>query len=96
MLLALLRFSRPVMLLMTFFSSTTAVLIIYALYELALHQEIQDKVFKEVRSAIDGNDGKLDYQTLNELNYLDMVVSEVLRKYPPGLRVSAFLISVIS
>ncbi len=57
---------------------------IYALYELALNPEIQERL----ASGLDGEarNGALTYDTVNQHEYLDMVVSETLRKYPPGPR----------
>ncbi|XP_017777370.1 PREDICTED: cytochrome P450 9e2-like [Nicrophorus vespilloides] len=46
--------------------------------ELALNPDIQDKLIKEIDEA-----GAIDYSKLSSLKYLDMVVSETLRKWPP-------------
>ncbi|XP_075217524.1 cytochrome P450 6A1-like [Lycorma delicatula] len=58
---------------------TTSVTLGFCLYELALNPHIQDKLIDELDEA--GSD--LSYDVLNQLPYLDMVVSETLRKYPP-------------
>ncbi|CAL8086117.1 unnamed protein product [Orchesella dallaii] len=66
--------------------STTANIIAVAAYALAVHQDIQDKLRKEVDSKLfkDGKDQtEVDYDELNKLVYLDMFLSEVLRKWPP-------------
>ncbi|KAJ8667185.1 hypothetical protein QAD02_008847 [Eretmocerus hayati] len=55
-----------------------------ALYELALHPEFQDKVRKEIRGQIEKNEGQLTYDCIKQMKYLDQVVKETLRKYPPG------------
>ena len=55
----------------------------FTLYELALNQDIQEKLREEILQEIEGNDGKLTYELLNNLKYLDMVTKEVLRKHPP-------------
>ncbi|KAF0770710.1 putative cytochrome P450 6a13, partial [Aphis craccivora] len=55
----------------------------YCLYELALNKSIQDKVRKEVQLKLSQNDGQIDHALLMDLNYLDMVIAETLRKYPP-------------
>lgn len=55
----------------------------FALYELALNTDIQDKLAEEITTMISENDDKLTYDLLLEMKYLDMVVSETLRKYPP-------------
>ncbi|CAG9762922.1 unnamed protein product [Ceutorhynchus assimilis] len=59
-------------------SSTTTS---YALLELAQNQNIQDKLRTEIREILKTN--ILSYESLNEMTYLDNVVSETLRKYPP-------------
>lgn len=61
-------------------SSTTMSL---TLYELALQPEIQTKLRNEINNALEETNGKITYDMAMNLPYLDMVVSEVLRKYPP-------------
>lgn len=54
------------------------------MYELALNPDIQERLRKELKAGIEENDGKLSYDLLFSFKYLDMVVSETLRKYPPA------------
>ncbi|KYN22899.1 putative cytochrome P450 6a13 [Trachymyrmex cornetzi] len=61
---------------------TSSNTIAFCLYELALNQEIQDKTRREIHNAI--GDGKLTYDAVQEMKYLDMVILETLRKYPPA------------
>lgn len=61
-------------------SSTT---ISFTLYELALNKDIQKTVRTEIHEALAQTDGKITYDMITNLPYLDMVVSETLRKYPP-------------
>lgn len=51
---------------------TSSNTIAFCLYELALNQEIQDKTRREVHNAI--GDGKLTYDAIQEMKYLDMVI----------------------
>ncbi|XP_032662743.1 cytochrome P450 6k1-like [Odontomachus brunneus] len=60
-------------------SSTTAT---FCLYELAIHQDIQDKVRQEIIQMLKKHGG-LTYDAMNEMTYLHKVVQETLRKYPP-------------
>ncbi|CAL7950313.1 unnamed protein product [Xylocopa violacea] len=60
-------------------SSTTMA---HALYELAQHQDIQDKLREEIRETYQKNDGVLTYQAIKDMKYLDKVFKETLRKYP--------------
>jgi len=59
--------------------------ICFALYLLALNPEIQTKVQKEVDEAIEKH-GKLSHEIIMNLSYIDMVICETLRMYPPALR----------
>ena len=52
------------------------------LHQLTLHQDVQDKLRKEVSDAR-AQSGDLDYDTLMNLPYLDAVVRETLRVFPP-------------
>lgn len=54
-----------------------------ALYELAIHQEIQDKLREEIKETDAKNNGDLRYETIKEMKYLDCIFRETLRKYPP-------------
>ncbi|KAK9505569.1 hypothetical protein O3M35_009589 [Rhynocoris fuscipes] len=54
----------------------------YGFYELAMNQDIQDRLRKEIDEVCEKYGGKLTYQALSEMTYLDQVISEVIRKYP--------------
>ncbi|XP_036146803.1 probable cytochrome P450 6a20 [Monomorium pharaonis] len=60
-------------------SSTTAT---FALYELAQHQDIQDKVRKEIDEILEKHND-LSYDAMNEMKYLHKIINETMRKYPP-------------
>ncbi|XP_015114680.1 cytochrome P450 6k1 [Diachasma alloeum] len=63
---------------------TSSTVMSFCLYELATHPEVQDKLRQEIKAALDENDGKLTYEmTTSGLPYLDAVLAEVLRFYPP-------------
>ncbi|XP_049963613.1 probable cytochrome P450 6a13 [Schistocerca serialis cubense] len=62
-------------------SSTT---MSFALYELALNPDVQKRLQEEVDATMQKNDGQLTYEAISEMSYLDKVVSETLRMYPPG------------
>ncbi|KAL4006046.1 hypothetical protein ACER0C_005759 [Sarotherodon galilaeus] len=57
----------------------------FTCYLLALHPERQLKVQKEVDDFYTRHDSP-DYTNVQELKYLDMVICEALRLYPPGFR----------
>ncbi|XP_051167080.1 cytochrome P450 6k1-like [Leptopilina boulardi] len=54
----------------------------FCLFELAKHREIQNKLRNQINNAIVKNNGKITYEMLTEMQYLDMILSETLRKYP--------------
>jgi cytochrome P450 len=58
----------------------------FAVYELGVHEDVQEKLYEEVKAAVEKNGGEFSYDIINSLEYLDMVVSETLRKYPAGVR----------
>jgi cytochrome P450 family 6 len=53
-------------------SSTTMT---FCLYELSLHQDIQERVREEIDVVLRKHDGKISYEAIQEMDYLDMVVS---------------------
>ncbi|CAG9865043.1 unnamed protein product [Phyllotreta striolata] len=56
-------------------------------YELAVNEEIQDRLREEILDTLNNNNGKLTYEALIKMDYMDMVVSEVLRKWPAAAAV---------
>ncbi|ODM97621.1 Cytochrome P450 3A31 [Orchesella cincta] len=65
---------------------TTQSLLLFAVYQLALEQEVQEKVYKDVKAAVDANDGKISYDGLLNMTYLEMFLNETLRFFPPAGR----------
>jgi len=47
----------------------------YALYELALQPEIQNRLRAEIMQVLNKHNGQLTFDALEEMAYLDMVVS---------------------
>lgn len=58
-------------------SSTT---VTFCLYELAKHQDIQDKVRDEIRTAIEKHGG-VTYNAVNDMPYLHKVISGLYCTY---------------
>lgn len=53
-------------------------------WELAMNPEIQEKLIEEVDEALKTLDGQtISYEALNNMKFLEMVVNETLRKWPP-------------
>jgi cytochrome P450 family 6 len=61
---------------------TSSSAITFALYELAVNQDIQRKLRKEIVNVLSRFNGIISYESLKEMEYLDMCVKETLRKYP--------------
>ena len=63
---------------------TTATTLSFASYLLSKHPEEQARLQDEIDQAFADADGEFpDYSTIQSLSYLDMVVHETLRMYPP-------------
>ncbi|KAB0794253.1 hypothetical protein PPYR_13873 [Photinus pyralis] len=63
-----------------FDSSST--LMSFLSYELAVNPDIQKRLHREVDDTLEQCNGSVTYEALFKMKYLDMVVSETLRKWP--------------
>ncbi|XP_022253886.1 cytochrome P450 3A11-like isoform X3 [Limulus polyphemus] len=61
---------------------TTSTALGFTTHILVNRQDVQERIREEINDVL-GQDGVLDYNTVNELRYLDQVFSESLRVYPP-------------
>ncbi len=61
---------------------TTSTALSYIMHILINHQEIQEKIRQEVKELIE-DEGKLDYNTVTKLKFMEQVVYETMRIYPP-------------
>lgn len=55
----------------------------FIIHELAVNQDIQDRLREEVELHLTKGNGEITYESLSKMVYMDMVISETLRKYPP-------------
>lgn len=63
---------------------TTANTLTFVSYELAMNQEVQDKVVQEIQDQI----GEMEpaYDAMRKLKYMEQVIMETLRMFPPLTR----------
>ncbi|XP_026729529.1 uncharacterized protein LOC113495130 [Trichoplusia ni] len=57
----------------------------FLLYELAVNPDVQDRLAQEIKEVDAKNNGKIDFNSIQNMVYMDMVVSELLRMWPPGI-----------
>ncbi|KAJ8728420.1 hypothetical protein PYW08_016805 [Mythimna loreyi] len=62
---------------------TIASVLVMTIHELALHPEVQEKLYQECRQLKE--DKGLTFDSLSELKYLDCVINETLRKWTPAI-----------
>ncbi|CAB3239050.1 unnamed protein product [Arctia plantaginis] len=55
----------------------------FLLFELAANPDVQDRLAKEIKDHDLKNGGKFDLNSMQSMTYLDMVISELLRLWPP-------------
>ncbi|GBP96554.1 Cytochrome P450 6a9 [Eumeta japonica] len=53
----------------------------FALYELAQHQDIQEKARQEITQVLEKYNNKFNYEAMKEMQYLEQIVAETLRLY---------------
>ncbi|ETN65258.1 cytochrome P450 [Anopheles darlingi] len=54
----------------------------FTLHELTHNPDVMVKVRQEIDEMLERNGGKITYENIKELKYLDLCVKETLRKYP--------------
>jgi len=63
---------------------TTGMTLSYVAYEMANNPDVQKKLQEEIDEAFEEAGGKMpDYNVIQSLPYLDMVINETLRVHPP-------------
>ncbi|XP_073844248.1 probable cytochrome P450 6a21 [Musca autumnalis] len=64
-------------------SETSSNTMVFALYEMALNQDVQNKARDEVRRVLKGCQHEMKYETMTEMKYLKQVIDETLRLHTP-------------
>lgn len=61
---------------------TSSSLVTFSLYEMVQNIEIQEKARQEILTVLKKYDGKITYESVMEMPYLQCVLEESMRKYP--------------
>ncbi|XP_070496893.1 cytochrome P450 6d3-like [Chironomus tepperi] len=59
-------------------SSTIA----YTLYELTQNEDLMERAKMDILETLERHDGKITYESIMEMKFIDLCVKETLRKYP--------------
>lgn len=62
---------------------TTTVSIGFALGLLGIHQDVQDKIYAEILEVFDNSSNNITYEELQKLQYMEQVIQETWRLFPP-------------
>jgi len=62
---------------------TTSTAMCFAAHEIAANPEVQARLQQEIDQVLEESKGEVSYDAINRLEYLDAVISEALRLYPP-------------
>ncbi|XP_012222890.1 cytochrome P450 9e2-like [Linepithema humile] len=63
---------------------TVSTIMSFAAHEVAVNPDIQSKLREEIDDVLKMTNGKPTYEAINNMKYLDAVINETLRVYPPG------------
>ncbi|XP_011699352.1 PREDICTED: cytochrome P450 9e2-like [Wasmannia auropunctata] len=62
---------------------TSSTAMSFAAHEIAANPEVQARLQQEIDKILEDSNGDVSYEAINRLEYLDAVISETLRMYPP-------------
>lgn len=63
-------------------SESSSSTIAYTLYELTQNEKLMQRAIDDIKITLEKHNGKLTYETIMEMKYIDLCVKETLRKYP--------------
>lgn len=61
---------------------SSSMTLVFVGYQLAVHQDVQERVRDEVKTVMERHGGALTYEGLKEMTYIDQVINETLRCFP--------------
>jgi len=61
---------------------TTTQSLNFLLYHLATSPDVQEKLREEIQASVERHEGKITYDTINDVKYLNQCINESLRMYP--------------
>ncbi|KAI4464046.1 cytochrome p450 [Holotrichia oblita] len=64
---------------------SVSTLMSFMAYELVVNPDVQKRLQDEIDDALNECNGKLTYEALLKMKYMDMIVCEALRKWPPSI-----------
>ncbi|XP_053683463.1 probable cytochrome P450 9f2 [Sabethes cyaneus] len=65
---------------------TVSTCMMFTTYELAVNPDIQNRLYEEIKATEQSlNNEPLNYEVLQKMTYMDKVVSESLRRWPPAV-----------
>ncbi|XP_058822319.1 cytochrome P450 4c3-like [Topomyia yanbarensis] len=62
---------------------TTASALTFLIFNIAKHPDVQDKLYDEIITVVGRDHQELSLHILNDLRYMDLVIKESLRLFPP-------------
>ncbi|MED6183808.1 hypothetical protein PIB30_041181 [Stylosanthes scabra] len=65
-------------------TDTTATAWLWAMANIVKHQDIQEKLFDEIKKVVKPGEDIIEEEDLKKMPYLEAVVLETLRRHPPG------------
>ncbi|CAH0555972.1 unnamed protein product [Brassicogethes aeneus] len=63
---------------------TSATTMTFALFEMSLNQDVQERVRQEVKEVLDRHNGEINYDSIMEMKYMEQVMKETLRMFSPA------------
>lgn len=77
--------------------NSSPIAIAFVLYALGQHTNVQEKLFKEIKNVFGSDKNEpITSQQLQELTYLDFVIKESMRLYPPIPAIARYIEEDIS